>query len=249
MNAPVFDPFDYEVRIARVTMDGEVLYRARVDELPDLEVYMADSASAIEEAVAIIAELHAAAAEQKRPFPKPIKRPEEEEYSGRITFRTTPMLHRQLAAQAERDNVSLNLAINMLLMHSTTIKEMVAEMVENFAPSLSPARVLVNTVAKYPGVLRADPVHDIGALAGIVKDHTTMAYMQSYFHAHGEIPLEPVYPTTQRVPVEGAHFSVEVLHPGLLQGEEVIARARLTAANATPVPRVNRPPRGKHTHG
>lgn len=251
MNARAFDPLDYEVRTVRVTMDGEVLFRAKVDELPDLEVYDADRATAIDETISMIADLHAAAVEQGRPFPEPIKRPDEDEYSGRITLRTTPMLHSTLAAQAQRDNVSLNHEINMQLMQTSTMKEMVAEFAAKLTPLPLPARESVNAaVKKYQGVVRAYPVKDAAILAGIVKEAATVEFMHSIFHAQGETRLTQVYPTTQRSGAGEHDFFVQELRTGLDEGEEIIERAKIKAAHATPVQRASiRTSRGKPTHG
>jgi predicted HicB family RNase H-like nuclease len=100
------DPHAYNISVRRDTFDGEVLFEARVKELPDVAEYGETWQEAYELAVDTIETAALAFAEQGRPFP-PAQRPAND-FSGRVTLRVPRSLHRALADAAEAEGVSLN---------------------------------------------------------------------------------------------------------------------------------------------
>jgi len=113
----MIDPTRYSITVRRVTVDGELIWRASVTELPDLAEYGEDAHSAYDAALEAIKDLHAAAQADGLPFPDPAA--EVEEYSGRITLRMPPSLHAKAAAFADRETTSLNQYLCLVL--SSTI--------------------------------------------------------------------------------------------------------------------------------
>lgn len=100
------DPHAYNISVRRGRFDGEVLYEARVKELPDLLEYGETFADAYDLAVDSIATAAAAYADQGRAFPDaqlPV-----DDFSGRVTLRIPQSLHRALAETAQAEGVSLN---------------------------------------------------------------------------------------------------------------------------------------------
>ena len=100
------DPHAYNIIIRRDTFEGEVLFEARVKELPDLAEYgesYEEAYSLVVDAIETTAEIFS---EKGRKFPDamvPI-----DEFSGRVTLRLPRSLHRVLAEAADTDGVSLN---------------------------------------------------------------------------------------------------------------------------------------------
>ncbi len=100
------DPHAYNITIRRSVFEGEVLYEARVKELPDLAEYGESYEEAYDLAIDTIETAAEAFADQGRAFPQatvPV-----EDYSGRVTLRLSRSLHRALAETAEDEGVSLN---------------------------------------------------------------------------------------------------------------------------------------------
>lgn len=100
------DPHAYNIGIRRGTFEGEVLFEARVKELPDLAEYGETYAEAYDLAVDAIETAAAAYADQGRAFPKALV--PADDFSGRVTLRLPRSLHRALAQAAEDEGVSLN---------------------------------------------------------------------------------------------------------------------------------------------
>ena len=102
----MFDAENYEISISKVTVDGDVLYRATVKELLHVDCYEETWMEAYGSAVDVIAGLYEAACETGKSFPAPQRK--EEDFSGRVTLRLPRTLHRQVDSFADSENVSLN---------------------------------------------------------------------------------------------------------------------------------------------
>jgi len=102
----MIDPRAYNITIRHGEFEGEMLYEARVKELPDLAEYgeTADEAYAL--VVDAIETAMAAYADRGRAFPPPLQ--PTEDFSGRVTLRLPKSLHRSLVQMAEDEGVSLN---------------------------------------------------------------------------------------------------------------------------------------------
>lgn len=100
------DPESYSIAVKRVPVDGELLFRATVNELPHIAEYAETHAEAYELAVDAIRTLQETSRELGQHFPPPME--EETEFSGRVTLRMPRALHRQISTQADREGVSLN---------------------------------------------------------------------------------------------------------------------------------------------
>lgn len=100
------DPHAYNITIRRDTFEGEVLFEARVKELPDLTEYGESYEEAYCLAVDTIETTAEIFAEKGRKFPDamvPI-----DEFSGRVTLRLPRNLHRILTETSDTEGVSLN---------------------------------------------------------------------------------------------------------------------------------------------
>jgi predicted HicB family RNase H-like nuclease len=113
----MIDPTRYSITVRRAIVDGELIWRASVTELPDLAEYGEDAHSAYDAALEAIKDLYAAAQAEGLPFPEPAA--DVEEYSGRITLRMPPSLHAKAAGFADREATSLNQYLCLVL--SSTI--------------------------------------------------------------------------------------------------------------------------------
>jgi len=102
----MIDPHAYNITIRRSDFEGEVLYEARVKELPDLVEYGESHEEAYDLAIDTIETAAEAFSDQGRAFPQAIV--PVEGYSGRVTLRLSRSLHRALAEIAEDEGVSLN---------------------------------------------------------------------------------------------------------------------------------------------
>ena len=100
------DPHAYNITIRRDTFEGEVLFEARVKELPDLAEYGESYKEAYSLAVDTIETAAEAFAEKGRRFPTPMA--PADDFSGRVTLRLSRTLHRALAETADSEGVSLN---------------------------------------------------------------------------------------------------------------------------------------------
>lgn len=97
----------YEIRVRKVEEDGELFWRATVREFPDIAEYATSAHDAIDLVADAIDTLHDEATRLGKKLPAPIA-DEDAEYSGRVTFRMPPYLHREVANRAEADGMSLN---------------------------------------------------------------------------------------------------------------------------------------------
>lgn len=115
------NPYDYSIAVRRIEDENkEQYFEARVRELPDVVEYADTHQEAYELAIDSIETTAQALAEHGREMPPPA--PIADDYSGRITVRTTRSLHRDLAILAEEENVSLNQLIVSVLGRYTGMK-------------------------------------------------------------------------------------------------------------------------------
>ena len=115
----MIDPEHYNINLRRVTVDGDVLYEARVKEFPDATEYAESAQEAYELALDTIEASLEILNEQGRPFPEPASIVED--YSGRVTLRVPKSLHRRLALAAEGEAISLNqYLVSLLAFHAGT---------------------------------------------------------------------------------------------------------------------------------
>lgn len=113
------DPQRYNINLRRVTVDGEMLYEARVREFPDATEYAKSAQEAYELALDTVEASLVVLQEQGKPFPNPSETPDD--YSGRLTLRVPKTLHRRLTGEAELENISLNqYLVSLLAYHAGT---------------------------------------------------------------------------------------------------------------------------------
>ena len=100
------DPHAYNITVRRDSFEGEVLFEARVKELPDLAEYAESYEDAYNLAVDAIETAADAFADKGRKFPAAIV--PADDFSGRVTLRLPRSLHRVLAETSDIEGVSLN---------------------------------------------------------------------------------------------------------------------------------------------
>lgn len=105
----------YNITVRQIEADTQVLFEARVRELPDVVDFGETWEEAYGLAVDSIQTIAEIMAEQNRSMPEPAAI--EDEYSGRVTLRVPKSLHRRLAEQAEFESISLNQYLVTLLAH------------------------------------------------------------------------------------------------------------------------------------
>lgn len=113
----MIDPQSYGIEVRRRRMDDEVVFEARVRELPDLTEYADTAEEAYALALDAIATTAAVLAERGRPMPMPLE--PTEGWSGRVTLRVPRSLHRALADAAATEGCSLNQHIINVLNYFT----------------------------------------------------------------------------------------------------------------------------------
>lgn len=100
------DARDYNVTVRRGVFDGDVLFEARVRELPDVADYAESEVEAYALAIDTIEATALIFAESGRSMPMP--HVPAEDFSGRVTLRVPRSLHRALSEAADEEGVSLN---------------------------------------------------------------------------------------------------------------------------------------------
>ena len=70
----MIDPYEYSVTIKKVLVDGESLFEATIQELPDVTEYGQNYSEAYELAIDAITTAATMCAESNTPFPLPIAR-------------------------------------------------------------------------------------------------------------------------------------------------------------------------------
>lgn len=97
---------DYAVSLRKIEEDGNVIFEARVRELPDLREYGDTPGEAYDLLVDAIETTAQIFAEKGKEMPRAIE--EVTEFSGRVTLRLGKSLHKRIAEIADRDQISLN---------------------------------------------------------------------------------------------------------------------------------------------
>ncbi|WP_089725413.1 toxin-antitoxin system HicB family antitoxin [Candidatus Thiosymbion oneisti] len=100
------DAHAYNITVRCGEFEGEILYEARVKELPDLVEYGETFEEAYRLALDAIETTAGVCAEKGLAMPAAMV--PAEDYSGRVTLRLAKSLHRALAAAADSEGVSLN---------------------------------------------------------------------------------------------------------------------------------------------
>jgi len=101
----------YGISLTRDGLDDERPWRATVGEIPGCEARGATPGDAAAKIPVALAEWVAIAQAEGREVPEPRPR----SYSGKLLLRMSKSLHGELAQAAERDEVSLNAYVNLLL--------------------------------------------------------------------------------------------------------------------------------------
>jgi antitoxin HicB len=102
----------YRIALSRDGLDEERPWRAAVEELAGCEARGTTAADAADRIPAALADWVATAHAAGREVPEPRRA---RDYSGKLLLRMSKTLHAELAQAAERDEVSLNAYINLLL--------------------------------------------------------------------------------------------------------------------------------------
>jgi len=104
-----FDAENYTISVRKEVVEGEVLFVARVAELPDVCEFADSANDAWELAKDTIETAHDLCLKEGIPFPDPkVFRDELVSVSGRVTLRMPKTLHAKLTEKAEEEDVSLN---------------------------------------------------------------------------------------------------------------------------------------------
>ncbi len=115
------DPHAYNVTVHKIVHGGEILFEARVKELPDVCEYgetMFEAYDLVIDTIETAAEMYAEAGRSLPPPTVP-----QNEFSGRVTLRLPKALHRTLAPGAEDENASLNQHLVNILAHPAGAQE------------------------------------------------------------------------------------------------------------------------------
>lgn len=96
----------YNITVRRAVFDGDLLFEARVRELPDVAEYGDSYDEAYSLAVDAIETTADHFAQAGRAMPSPYV--PADDFSGRVTLRVPRSLHRAIAEAAEDEGVSLN---------------------------------------------------------------------------------------------------------------------------------------------
>lgn len=102
----MIDPHSYGIEVRRRNLDGDVMFEARVRELPDIAEYADSYQEAYELAVDAVETTARLLGERGRSMPQPMG--PADDWSGRVTLRLPKSLHRALAGAAEDEGCSLN---------------------------------------------------------------------------------------------------------------------------------------------
>jgi antitoxin HicB len=102
----------YRISLSRDGLDEERPWRAAIEELAGCEARGTTAADAAGRIPAALADWVATAHAAGREVPEPRRA---RDYSGKLLLRMSKTLHAELAQAAERDEVSLNAYINLLL--------------------------------------------------------------------------------------------------------------------------------------
>ena len=155
------NPHGYNVTVRQVVFDGEVLFEARVKELPDARDYAESAAQAYDLAIDTIETSAAIFAQDGRPFPPPTS--PQDDFSGRVTLRLPKSLHRRLAVEAESEGVSLNQHLVNVLSYDAGSRTVVQSVPSDEPPPIPPTHP---TIRSSPGGGRVTAGGDPGPRTG-----------------------------------------------------------------------------------
>ena len=142
----------YKIALQEVTLDGETFVEATVKEFPDVAVYEESADQAYAVALETVESLIEMAEEMGHQVPMPSAR-ENEEFSGKMTFRPGRRLHREIAAAADADGLSQNQWLCNVVAQAVTLnraknqlREVAANAFENMkAASFSTWRTILES--------------------------------------------------------------------------------------------------------
>ncbi|MGE6120032.1 toxin-antitoxin system HicB family antitoxin [Aeromonas caviae] len=103
----MINPEEYTVSVRMESVDGEKLYVARIQELPDVEEYADTAEFARELALDTIATMYEICQEKGISFPSP-NVTQAPEASGRVTLRLAKSIHAAAIQRAQLEGISLN---------------------------------------------------------------------------------------------------------------------------------------------
>ncbi len=103
----MINPEEYTVSVRMESVDGEKLYVARIQELPDVEEYADTPEFARELALDTIATMYEICQEKGISFPSP-NVTQAPEASGRVTLRLAKSIHAAAIQRAQLEGISLN---------------------------------------------------------------------------------------------------------------------------------------------
>ncbi|WP_081000972.1 toxin-antitoxin system HicB family antitoxin [Aeromonas caviae] len=115
----MINPEEYTVSVRMESVDGERMYVARIQELPDVEEYADTAAFARELALDSILTIHRICVEKGLPFPEPIKI-SVPDVSGRVTLRLAKQLHADAIKIASIEGISLNQFLSNAILNAVT---------------------------------------------------------------------------------------------------------------------------------
>lgn len=141
-----FDPNSYTITIRRETVDGDPMYVGYVAEFPNIQAFEDTFEEARSILIDAIQTLYQVAEENGQSMPSPRK--DETEFSGRITLRMPKSLHRQVAALAELDDVSLNQYLLSAIAQQIGHTQMLSAISTPFRTSSA------SNVLKFPALLK-----------------------------------------------------------------------------------------------
>ncbi|MDN5923979.1 MAG: type II toxin-antitoxin system HicB family antitoxin [Xanthomonadales bacterium] len=113
----MIDPHAYGIEVRRRNIDGDVMFEARIHELPDIAEYADTLEDAYALAVDAILSTADVLAQRGQTMPGPMV--PADEWSGRVTLRVPKSLHRALASAADGEGCSLNQHIVNVLVYFT----------------------------------------------------------------------------------------------------------------------------------
>ena len=157
------NPYNYGITVRQLEDDnGHPYFEARVRELPDVAEYADSFQEAYELAIDTIETTAQIFAAQGRKMPPPA--PVADEYSGRITVRTTRSLHRDLSLLADEENVSLNQLIVSVLGVYTGMKAMPLSLskIVDWQTSQQTGVQKNETTGRHVRIVRDQPVNSDG---------------------------------------------------------------------------------------
>ncbi|HET8554714.1 MAG TPA: toxin-antitoxin system HicB family antitoxin [Rhodanobacteraceae bacterium] len=145
------DPHAYGIEVRRRTIDGEVVFEARVRELPDLAEYADTAEEAYALTIDAIATTADMLAERGKSMPPPLE--PVDDWSGRVTLRLPKSLHRLLSETADDEGCSLNQHIVNVLnyfsgyAHAEQVMDAHWKSAPKGAPKPAPGRPLLKVVS------------------------------------------------------------------------------------------------------